>query len=224
MDKYCTPITLAIADDHKSYRNGLVNTINSNYPDKFKFLFDAGNGKELIEKLEQADELPDIVILDVSMPIMNGYTTMSVINAQWPDLKVLGMSMYNDDYVIIKMLFNGASGFLTKDMAPDEIYTALSTTHETGRYFFGVSPRFSNQTVERLKEYTPNLTEKEMSFLKLCASEMRYEDMAKELGISTRTIHGYRDILFKKFDINSRVGLALFAIRIGLVPNSDVCQ
>lgn len=224
MDNYYSTITIAIADDHKSYRNGLINTINSNYPEKFKFILEASNGKELIEKLEHADELPDIVILDVSMPIMNGYTTMSILNAKWPDLKVLGMSMYNDDYVIIKMLFNGACGFLTKDMAPDQIYTALSVTHTTGRYFFGVSSKFSNQTLERIKEYTPNITEREMRFLKLCATEMKYEDMAHELGLSVRTIHGYRDTLFKKLDINSRVGLALFAIRIGLSPNTEICQ
>lgn len=224
MDKYCTPITIAIADDHKSYRNGLIDTINLNYPNEFKFLFEASNGKELIEKLGQAHELPDIVILDISMPIMNGYTTMNVLNTKWPDLKVLGMSMYNDDYVIIKMLFNGACGFLTKDMAPDQIYTALSATHTTGRYFFGVSSKISNHSLERIKEYTPNITEREMRFLKLCASEMKYEDMAHELGLSIRTIHGYRDTLFKKFDINSRVGLALFAIRIGLSPNTDICQ
>lgn len=217
-------IRIAIADDHQSFRKGYISMLKTNFPKEFDFVFDVGDGNGLIEKLATVQELPDIILLDVSMPVMNGYVAMDLIHKRWPDLKVVGLSMYDDDYVVTKMLVNGACGFITKDMSLEDIYTALTTVHEKGRYFFGVSTKFATQPLNKLKEFIPNLTEKEMKFLALCPTEMNYKEMAEELGLSVRTVHSYRDILFKKFDINNRVGLAMFAIRIGLMPNTDVCQ
>ncbi len=218
------PIRIAIADDHQSFRKGYISMLSTNFPTEFDFVFDVGDGNDLIEKLNSIQELPDIVLLDVSMPGMNGYVAASLIHKKWPDLKIVGLSMYDDDYVVTKMLVNGACGFITKDMSLQDIHTALTTVHEKGRYFFGVSTKFVTQSLSKLKEFIPNLTEKEMKFLALCPTEMSYNEMAGELGLSVRTVHSYRDILFKKFNINSRVGLAMFAIRIGLMPNTDACQ
>lgn len=224
MGQLLQPITLAIADDHQMMRDGFISMLMTTYPDVFEFLFTAKDGKELIDKLNNSTTSPDIILLDVSMPIMNGYIAMEIIHKKWPDIKVLGMSMYNDDYVIIKMLFNGACGFITKDITPVGIYTAITTALQKGAYFHGISEKFNTMSKSRLKEFAPNITTKEMNFLSLCATDMHYKDMAKELCLSVRTIHSYRDSIFNKFDINNRVGLALFAICIGLKPNRDISQ
>lgn len=222
MGQLLQPITLAIADDHQIMRDGFISMIMTTYPDVFEFLFTAKNGKDLIDKLNASTTSPDVILLDVSMPIMNGYIAMEIIHKKWPGIKVLGMSMYNDDYVIIKMLFNGACGFITKDITPVDIYTAITTTLKKGVYFHGISEKFNTISKSRLKEFAPNITTKEMKFLSLCATDMHYKDMAKELCLSVRTIHSYRDSIFDKFGINNRVGLALFAICIGLKPNRDI--
>lgn len=222
MGEILQPITLAIADDHQIMRHGFINMLTTTYPDEFDFLFSAENGNDLIDKLNNSTTFPDIILLDVSMPVMNGYATMETIHTKWPDLKVLGMSMYNNDYVIIKMLLNGACGFITKDITPEEIYTAITTAHETGTYFHGVSEKFNAKSKHRLVEFAPNITAKEMNFLSLCATDMQYKEMAKELCLSVRTIHSYRDSIFDKFNISNRVGLALFAICIGLKPNREI--
>lgn len=218
------PITLAIADDHQMVRDGFISMLKTSYPNAFEFLFSAENGQDLINKLNAATTVPDIILLDVSMPVMNGYIAMEIIHENWPDLKVLGMSMYDDDYVIIKMLSNGACGFITKDIAPDDIYTAITTAYHEGAYFHGVSEKFNAKSKSKLKEFASDITAKEMNFLSLCATDMQYKEMAKELCLSVRTIHSYRDSIFNKFDINNRVGLALFAISIGLKPNRDICR
>ncbi|HEY9178417.1 MAG TPA: response regulator transcription factor [Flavipsychrobacter sp.] len=222
MGQLLRPITLAIADDHQMMRDGFISMLTTNYPNTFEFLFSAENGKDLINKLSTGSMSPDIILLDVSMPVMNGYIAMEIIHEKWPELKVLGMSMYDDDYVIIKMLFNGACGFITKDIALNDIYAAITTTYQKGFYFHGVSDKFYTKSKSKLKEFTPNITSQEMKFLSLCATDMQYKEMAKELCLSVRTIHSYRDSLFDKFDINNRVGLALFAITIGLKPNRDI--
>lgn len=225
MGQLSKPITIAIADDHQMMRDGFVNMLTTVYPGMFSFLITAENGEHLIDKLNRATTFPDIVLLDVSMPVMNGYVAMEAIHKKWPDLKVLGMSMYRNDYVIIKMLLNGACGFITKDITPQEIYTAITTAHQKGVYFHGVSEKFNTRTKrQKLKEFAPDITAREMSFLSLCATDMQYKDMAKELCLSVRTIHSYRDSIFNKFDINNRVSLALFAICIGLKPNRDIFQ
>ncbi len=224
MGQVSQPITLAIADDHQIMREGFISILRAKYPDVFQLLFSAENGKDLIEKLSASSISPDVILLDVSMPIMNGYDAMEIIHDKWPDIKVLGMSMYKDDFVIIKMLFNGASGFITKDVASNDIYTAITTAYQNGVYFQGVSEKFNAKSRNKLKELVPNITTKEMNFLSLCATDMHYKEMAEELCLSVRTIHSYRDSIFNKFNINNRVSLALFAICIGLKPNGDVCQ
>lgn len=219
-----TPISIAVADDHRLIREGILNTLQLIYPKDFVLHFEVENGGKLIEKLTQVDKLPDIILLDISMPVMNGYEAMSIIRTKWPDQKVIAMSMYRDKYAIVKMIYNGANGFITKDISPDEIYMALTTTHITGTYFQGQYSKFSSKTIHELKTRIPNITDKQMKFLALCPTKMHYNEIAQELGLSIRTIHSYRDTLFRKFDVNTRIELALFAIRIGLQPNIDTLQ
>lgn len=224
MKQLCHPIRYVITDDHQLMRRGIESSLKMAYPNDYVLLFEAANGEDLLAQLNSATVLPDIIFLDVSMPHMNGYEALSNIRRKWSDLKVLGISMYNEDEVVTKMLYNGVNGFITKDSSAHELHAAV-TEILCGRYYFqGVSPLFTSKTVDQLKRYLPNITDKEMKFLSLCATEMRYEDMAMQLGLSVRSVHSYRDILFDKFNINNRVGLAFIAIKLGLLPNVDLCH
>ncbi len=215
-------ITIAIAEDHAVVRKSVIAILQSMFADEIQFVCDASNGKELIALLEQLAILPDIVLLDISMPIMNGYEAMKIIKHKWPSLKVVAFSMYNDDFAVMQMVQNGACGFITKDLEPIQVRNALIEVHTKGKYYYGVSSRIVSKSAKDLKSLVPNLTEKEMAFLALCPSNMKYEEMAKELRLSLRTIHSYRDILFKKLGVNTRFALGFFALRIGLVPNQDI--
>lgn len=217
-------IVLAMADDNVRFRNGFINIINLAYPGQFDFQVIADNGRDLIEKLHTVKELPEIILLDINMPVMNGYQTMTIIREQWPEQKVICFSLFNDDYAIIKMITHGVNGYVVKDMSPHDICFAIKTISNGGRYFADVPEKFLSLSIEELQQLAPNLTEKEMKFLELCATEMKYDEMAEILGISIRTVHSYRDILFKKFDISTRAGLVLFATRIGLAPVMNANQ
>lgn len=223
MDK-SSKITLAFADDNDRYRNGFANVLNMAFPDRFHFQITASNGEELLDKLTRETAKPDIVLLDINMPILNGYKTISRIREQWPEQKVVCLSLFNDEYAIIKMIVHGVDGYLVKDIDAREAGTAIISIYNGERYFAGVPDKFSLLPVEELAKLAPNLTEKEMKFLELCASEKKYDEMAEELGLSIRTVHSYRDIIFKKFGLNTRAGLALFANRIGLAPSSNTNQ
>lgn len=219
-----TPIIIAIADDNARFRNGFINIMNIVYPGLFDFSIVADNGRDLIEKLHTLQQLPEVILLDINMPVMNGYQTMYAIRKKWPTQKVICLSLFNDDYAIIKMITHGVNGYLMKDMSPHDICEAIETVYNGGRYFADVPENFLSLSIVELQQLAPNLTEKEMKFLELCATEMKYDEMAEELGISIRTVHSYRDILFKKFKISTRSGLALFATRIGLAPISNANQ
>lgn len=116
-------IKVAVADDHTVMRKGVIELINSF--GEFHVVMDAVNGKELIEKMEAASELPDICILDINMPVRNGYETASHIKQHWPGVKILALSMLSEEFSVIRMLRNGASGYILKDCDPMELRRAL---------------------------------------------------------------------------------------------------
>lgn len=202
-------INLALADDHALFRKGLSELVAGF--DHMNILFDAANGAELIEKLRAAKTLPDICILDINMPVMNGYETAEKIKTEWPDMKILALSMLDTELNIIKMIKAGAGGYILKDAEPKELQKALQAVHKDGFYHSDlVTSRL------RIKEGPLNLTDKEETFLGYCCSELTYRDIAERMNVSPRTVDGYRDILFAKLDVKSRTGLAIYAIKSGI--------
>lgn len=215
-------ITVAVADDHPSLRAG-VSTIISSSPD-FSVVFQAANGKELLERLSECDILPDVILLDISMPVMNGYEVMDIIHKRWPEQKVLAYSMYDDEFPVITMLLRGAKGFVSKTSTPDELRKALRLIHENGYYYQGnISEYISNAGSNGYKKI-PHLSNRELEFLAHCCKEVGYNDIADLMGVSSRTIENYYKSLFKKLHLKSRVGLVAFAIHMGLVVNSQALQ
>jgi DNA-binding NarL/FixJ family response regulator len=211
---------ISIVDDHTMFRRGLTSLINL-FPG-YKVLFDAANGKDFIKQL-QPRYLPDILLLDIAMPEMDGYNTAHWVRSNYPEIKILALSTMDTETAIIRMIKNGAKGYVLKDAEPVELKRAFDEVMSLGYYYNDLITRKIIQSVNQLSEENNSigtfakLTDKEMNFIKLVCSEKTYFEIAKEMFLSERTIDGYRDVLFKKLNVTSRVGLVMYAIKNGLV-------
>jgi DNA-binding NarL/FixJ family response regulator len=210
-------ILIALADDHVLLRNALKELVNA-FGD-FKVIIEADDGKQLIDQIESTGMQPHICVLDVSMPVMDGYATQVALKKRWPNIKTLILSQYDNEFTIIKLLKEGANGYLLKSAAPAEFLKALESLVEHGYYH-------SEFITGNVKKYDPlseenqerELTKNEITLLGLCCSDLTYKDIGDIMGVSARTIDGYRDRLFEKLDIKSRSGLVMYALRAGIVP------
>ncbi len=211
--------SVALVDDHELLRSGLAAIINSF--DGYKVMMQAGNGKEFIEHLNQ-EKLPDIVLLDITMPLMDGFETAEWIKKNQPTIKVLVLSMLENDIAIIRMLKNGARGYLLKDSKPKIFKQALDNIRDTG-YFINdlISDKLmhyiSNGNTFAANSPYGDLSDNEVHFLRLICSDKTYKEIAEEMCVSPRTVDSYRDNLFKKLDIKTRVGLAIFAMKHNII-------
>ncbi len=209
-------IKVALADDHAMLRKGVAEILTSF--DGIDVVIQAGNGLELITKMESATELPDVCILDINMPEMNGYETAASIKKNWPKVKILALSMYDTELNIIKMLRSGANGYILKDNDPEDLKIAI---HEVYKHGFYHSELVTGRMLHLLHD--PNvkaqldLNDRETTFLKYCCTELTYKEIAEKMFLSPRTIDGYREALFAKLETTSRTGLAIYAIKAGLV-------
>ncbi|UPK69675.1 response regulator transcription factor [Chitinophaga filiformis] len=211
---------IAIVDDHTMFRKGLSILINL-FP-AYEVLFEAANGKELIDRIDP-DCLPDIVLLDVNMPDMDGYASAEWLRTHYPDIKVLALSTMDAETAIIKMIRHGAKGYILKDAEPAELNQALDEVFALGYYYNDLVTRKVMQSINYLvDEHSPlstivKLSDREMEFMRLACSEKSYQVIAKEMFVSERTVDGYREALFKKLNVSTRVGLVLYAVKNNLV-------
>ncbi len=210
---------IAIVDDHALFRKGLAALIN--YFPGYRVLFEAANGRDFIERL-QPDRLPDIVLLDITMPEMDGYATAEWLRTSHPSVKTLALSTMDSETAIIKMIKHGAKGYVLKDAEPDELQRAFDEVLAVGYFFNELITRKVMQSVHALTEDTDirtfvKLTDREVEFLKLACSEKSYAEIADEMFVSPRTIEGYRNALCDKLGLKTRTGLAIYAIKNGIV-------
>ncbi len=212
-------IRIAMADDQEVVRSGIISLITSD--PCLQVISSASNGKELIEQLEQLQELPDICLLDINMPLMNGYNTVAAIKKQFPSIKCLALSIFETEYSIICMIKNGARGYLTKTCTTLELIDAIKTVHDSGYYYSNVASKKVFNIVEKTDIHT-NLTEKEIQFLTLCCSELSFEKIAEQMNVSKRTIDDYQARLSHKLQVHNRIGLVLCAISAGLVKPKHI--
>lgn len=211
-----TVIRIALADDHTMFRKGIAELLLGF--GGFEILTDASNGRELIEKVEALPVPPDICLLDVNMPELNGYDTLAQMRQRWPGMKFLALSMYDHEFSIIKMLRNGANGYILKDSDPAQLKKALEDIYYKGFYH---SELVSGRLISMLKQGTDynqiQISEREQQFLIHCCSELTYKEIAQLMKLSVRTVEGYRDGLFEKLGLKSRSGLVIYALKNGLV-------
>ena len=205
-----------MVDDHKLLRNALASLICS--LGDYEVIFEANNGKELQEHLRS--HKPDIILLDFNMPEMNGLESSEWLNRHHPDIKVLMLTMFDTELMLIKMLQSGVRGFLKKDINPKDLNHALQSVHKEGFYY-------SNYTSNKLAAFFRDsdsspiwdkiLSSQELQLMKLACTELTYKEIALKMGLNPRSIDSLRDNLFDKLDVRSRVGLAMYAIKHGLV-------
>lgn len=209
-------IKIALADDHNLFRKGVEELIDDF--DNMEVMYSVENGQQLIDKLNTAQTLPDICLLDINMPELNGFETAQKIKGQWPDMKILAVSVYDSEFNIIGMLRAGAGGYVLKDAQPDALKKAIEGIYTNGFYHSElVTGKILHQLISQPQEVSSSqLNEKEIRFLKLCCSEMTYKEIADKMEVSHRTVDGYRDQLFEKLDIRSRTGLVLYALKTGI--------
>jgi DNA-binding NarL/FixJ family response regulator len=207
--------SIALIDDHSLLRGSLATLINSF--EEYAVLFEVDNGKEFIGKLKEIGQ-PDIILLDITMPEMDGYETAAWIKQNAPVVKILVLSMMDKESTIIRMLKLGVRGYLLKDSKPAILRQALDEIKNNN---FFMNELVSNKMLHFVTggvQHTdspdaPHLTEKEINFIILACSEMTYKQIAEQMKLSQRTVEGYRDDLFRKLNVSSRVGLVLYAIR-----------
>lgn len=204
--------TVIIVDDHLLFAKSLKIMVDS-FKD-YSVLEIFSNGQKLVDYLENDGKQPDIILLDIKMPVMNGLETMAYIRKFNPQQKVMVLSMEDDEATVLSMLRLGVKGYLLKDIDPDEFQYALESLVEEGYFHSDLQMR----TLKNEKEGSfENMTSKEKEFIELACSELTYREIADAMGRSFKTVDGYREMLFRKLKVKSRTGLAMYAIKHNLV-------
>jgi two-component system, NarL family, invasion response regulator UvrY len=211
--------SIALVDDHSLLRNGLAQLVESL---GHKVLFEADNGQHFQQQLNGSNH-PEIVLMDINMQPMDGFETTQWLKENHPDIQVLALSMYDNEASIIRMLKCGAKGYILKDSDPTELQAAINSVLTKGYYY---SDLVSGKLIHAINKIDDNgsdintlsnLNEREIDFLKYTCTEFTYKEIAEKMFVSPRTIDGYRDDLFDKLKVKTRVGLVMYAIKNGVV-------
>lgn len=212
-------IKIAIADDYKIFREGLKVGLSAD--DSLEVMLEADNGEELLKGLE--NNSPDVIIMDLKMPIMDGMEATKEVRKKFPSIKVLVVSMYEDDKFIIHLMENGANGYLLKNAEPDEIRRSIYSVHENGYYFNDLVNKALLKKLVLKNNLKPSfnqnidLTEREHEVLKMICEEKTAAEIAKEIFLSPRSVEGIRQRLIEKIGVRNTAGLVMFAVKNGIV-------
>jgi len=204
--------SIIIVDDHLLFSqalNGLINKFED-----FEVIAQLKNGQEVIDYFLNKKPKPVIILMDVNMPILNGIDATKWLQENYPEVKILALTMNDDEPIIINMLCAGACGYLLKDIHPDTLLKALNSVKETGVFYTDDI----TQTLIKARKHKPiELKDRELHFLTLACTEMNYKQIADKMCLSYKTIDGYREVLFDKFNVSSRIGMVLYALKEKIV-------
>lgn len=214
--------SIVLVDDHVMLRNALATIINR--LDNFMVLFEADNGRHFISQIA-FNIVPDIVLLDITMPEMDGYATAAWIKKHHPKIKVMALSMMDNETSIIRMISNGAKGFMVKNAKTEELVYALNEIMKKGFYFNDyVNSKIAKAiqtpdggSAEDIPSEPIQLTPKEIEFLIQICTEKSHKEIAEHMQVSHRTVDYYRDTLFHKLGLKTRIGLVIHAFKTGIV-------
>ncbi|MBS1531887.1 MAG: response regulator transcription factor [Bacteroidetes bacterium] len=207
--------SIAIVDDHKLFCRSLEVMVNRFKG--FSVLFTASDGLDFINKLQKQIRTPDIVIMDQFMPIMDGAATILWLREHFPEISVVALSINYNENAVLNMARNGVKAFLLKDADLSEFKDALEVVSKGGHYYPNYVTRYLLKGVSRTEDeinFDPReLKQIEVDFLRLVSTELTYKEIADAMNVSPRTVDGYRQQLFEKLGLKSRVGLVLYAVR-----------
>lgn len=213
--KTIQPYKLILADDHILLRDALTNLLNN--CDEFVVIAKAGNGEEVIDSVKNGYK-PDIILMDLNMPKIDGYETAKWLTEHHPQIKIVILTMYDSEIALIRLLQAGVHGFLKKDIHPSVLKNALLEV-AAGEYYYSNHTSFKIVSLFRKTSDIEKsiLNEKEIEFLKLASTDLTYKEIARHMNMTPRQIDTYRDMLFTKLEVKSRVGMVIYAIKNGLV-------
>ncbi|HLF47116.1 MAG TPA: response regulator transcription factor [Chitinophagaceae bacterium] len=212
-------IKVAIADDHKIFRKGVVLSLRPFT--NIKFVLEAENGDELLKSVEEAD--PDVILMDLRMPGKDGIETTKLISKNYPKIKIVVLSMYEDERFVYHLMENGANGYLLKNAEPQEIRRAIMDVHEKGYYLNNFVNRILLKRSHARQKIIPSLSseitlsEKEKDVLRFICMEFTAQEIAKKMDISARTVEAIKDRLMERFGCKNTAGLVFFAVKNNLV-------
>ncbi len=204
-------IKLGLVDDHALFLEGLKSLLLSE--DNLSVIFDARSGELCLSKLKELTHEPDIILCDIKMTGMMGYELTEELARLYPNVKVLALSMYEDEASIIRMVKSGAKGYVLKGAEPWELIQAIKSIHLEGFYFGTNSKALINQVSvpDRF-----DLKDHEVDFLLNCCTELNYKEIAEKMGISFRTIDGYRERIFPRINVRTRIGAVIYCFKHGI--------
>ncbi len=203
--------SVVVVDDHillSQAIGGLVEAF-----DKFTVLYTCKNGQELIDKFQNPKNIPDIVLMDVNMPIMNGVETTGHLYRDFPQVKVLALSIEENEDIILKMLRAGAKGYLMKDVRKSELQNALLEVLQKGYYHTNTVTKVLVDSLSGKENSIDSLKERELEFIRHACTEKTYKEIAEVMFLSPKTVEGYRNAIFEKLNLRNRTGLVIYAIR-----------
>lgn len=203
--------TVVVVDDHNLLSQAIGELVDSS--EQFKVLYTCKNGQELLDKFKVLTNIPDVVLMDVNMPILNGIETTALLRQDFPHVKVLALSIEEDDMTILKMLRAGAKGYLMKDVKKAELYEALKEVIEKGYYHTNTVAKVLVDSLGKKGEKKVELKERELEFIRHACTEKTYKEIADIMFLSPKTIEGYRNVVFEKLQLRNRTGLVIYAIK-----------
>lgn len=214
MESQKTITKIAIADDHVLFRTGIASIIKGF--NSCSVMFEASNGDDVVRSVTSG-LIPDIILLDLNMPDMDGFQTCEWLNKHHPEINILMVSMYDTELTMIRLLKLGVKGFLRKDMNASELNFAINSIIQCGYYYTNsTTSRLINlfrKNEEHAAMMRSTLSEVELSFLKHTCSDLTYKEIANNMNLNLRAVDNMRDNLFDKLGVKSRVGLAMYALR-----------
>ena len=212
-------INVAIADDHKIFRKGVILSLRT-YTN-IRFILEAENGEELIKGIEK--ERPDIVLMDLKMPVKDGIETTKYLNKHFPAIRILILTMFEDERFVGHLMDSGANGYLLKSTEPAEIKQGIMDVMKTGFYLNNFVNRVLIKKNYARQKFNPNLnneivvSEREKEVLTLVCMEFTAQEIAQKMEISARTVEAIKDRLMERFGVKNSVGLVFFAMKNSLI-------
>ncbi len=212
-------IKVAIADDHKIFRKGVILSLRPY--SQIKFVMEADNGEDLLNKIPEAQ--PDVILCDLKMPIKDGIDATKHITKTWPQIRVIILTMYEDERFVGHLMDCGAAGYLLKSTDPAEIKRAISDVMRTGFYLNPfvnrvlIKKNFSKQKVNPSLTNETVLSDREKEVLTLVCMEFTASEISQKMGISARTVEAIKDRLMERFGVKNSVGLVFYAMKNQLI-------